>query len=138
MDASKAAGLPEISFFEVGFEPMDAMHREFRDLLVELARGERDQGEALLALHEHLIRHCSQEEQWMRESNFPACACHQREHEMLLEVVAEVRRRVDAGDAEIGRRLAAELPPWFELHANAMDAGLAIHLRDVVAAQPAD
>ena len=70
----------------------------------------------------------------MRESNFPACQCHQNEHEMLLEVIAEVRRRFDAGDSEIVARLAQELPQWFEVHANAMDAALAVHLREWEAA----
>ena len=65
----------------------------------------------------------------MRETAFPACACHAREHEMALDVVAEVRRRHDAGDAEIADRLAEELPQWFAVHAAAMDAGLAEYLR---------
>jgi len=123
-------GVTDFGYFEVGYEPMDEIHREFHDLLAELAEP-GDQGEKLLALHEHLLRHCAKEERWMRDSNFPACACHQREHEMLLEVVAEVRRRFDAGDSEIVDRLARELPQWFEVHANAMDAGLAVHLRNV-------
>jgi hemerythrin len=123
-------GVSDIGYFAVGFEPMDRIHREFHDLLVALGQP-GDQGEILLSLHEHLLRHCAQEERWMLESRFPACACHQREHEMLLEVVAEVRRRFDAGDSEIVARLAHELPEWFEAHANAMDASLAVHLRNL-------
>jgi hemerythrin-like metal-binding protein len=125
-----AQSVSDFGYFEVGYEPMDEIHREFHDLLQELA-DPGDQGEKLLALHEHLLHHCAREERWMRESNFPACACHQREHEMLLEVVAEVRRRFDSGDSEIVVRLARELPQWFAVHANAMDAGLAVHLRGV-------
>jgi len=123
----------DLGYFEVGFEPMDAIHREFHDLLAQLSEP-GDQGEKLLALHEHLLQHCAQEERWMRESNFPACACHQNEHEMLLEVVAEVRRRFDSGDSAIVVRLAEELPQWFAVHANAMDAGLAVHLRNLAQA----
>jgi hemerythrin-like metal-binding protein len=129
--------IPDFGYFEVGFTPMDEIHREFHDLLVGLAEP-GDQGEKLLALHEHLLRHCAQEERWMQETNFPACACHQREHEMLLEVVAEVRRRFDSGDSEIVVRLARELPQWFAVHANAMDAGLAVHLRNVAEAAGAN
>jgi len=126
---SSEQAVSDFGYFEVGFAPMDAVHREFHGLLAALKEA-GDEGEKLLALHEHLLRHCSQEERWMRESNFPACECHQREHEMLLEVVAEVRRRFDAGDSEIVGRLAQELPQWFELHANSMDAALAVHLRE--------
>ncbi|SPE20043.1 Bacteriohemerythrin (modular protein) [Burkholderiales bacterium] len=127
----------DFGYFEVGFEPMDALHREFHDLLAAMQQP-GDEGEKLLALHEHLLRHCSQEERWMRESSFPARDCHESEHEMLLEVVAEVRRRFDAGDSEIVIRLAQELPHWFEVHANTMDAALAVHLRGLEgAAAPA-
>jgi len=124
-----AQTVTDFGYFEVGYEPMDALHREFHDLLAALQQP-GDEGENLLALHEHLLRHCSQEERWMRASKFPACDCHEAEHEMLLEVVAEVRRRFDAGDSEIVTRLAQELPQWFEVHANTMDAALAVHLRD--------
>jgi len=130
---NRSQALAGFGYFEVGYAPMDALHREFHDLLADLQQP-GDEGEKLLALHEHLLRHCSQEESWMRGSNFPACACHAREHEMLLEVVAEVRRRFDAGDSDIVTRLSQELPQWFELHASAMDAALAEHLRGADAA----
>jgi len=127
-ETAPAAG--DYGYFEVGFEPMDVIHREFHDLVKALGEP-GDEGETLLALHEHLLRHCAQEEHWMRTTDFPSCECHRREHEMLLEVVAEVRRRFDSGDTEIVARLARELPEWFAVHANAMDAGLALHLRNL-------
>jgi hemerythrin-like metal-binding protein len=127
--ANQTGTVADLGYFAVGFAPMDAIHREFHDLLTALEEP-GDQGEKLLALHEHLLRHCSQEERWMVDSNFPACACHAREHETLLEVVSEVRRRFDAGDSDIVVSLAEELPRWFEHHANTMDAALAVHLRE--------
>ena len=130
LEMAQDAAAGDRGFFEVGFEPMDALHRDFHELMAAL-REPGDHGEKLLALHEHLLRHCSQEERWMRATNFPARAAHEREHEMLLEVVAEVRRRFDAGDSDIVARLAEELPRWFEDHANAMDAALAVHLRNL-------
>ncbi len=119
----------DLGYFAVGYQPMDLIHNEIHDLLDALDQP-GDQGEKLLALHEHLLRHCAQEERWMRESSFPAFADHAREHEMLLEVIADVRRRFDAGDSDVVHRLAEELPRWFEMHANDMDAALAVHLRD--------
>jgi hemerythrin len=44
-------------------------------------------------------------------------------------VISEVRRRCDAGDVEIVQRLAEELPTWFEVHGNTMDAALAFHMK---------
>ena len=116
-----------LGYFAVGFGPMDAIHRELHDLLGALAEP-GDQGEKLLSLHEHLLRHCAQEEHWMIESGFPSSTRHAREHETLLEVVSEVRRRFDAGDSDIVQSLAEELPRWFQQHANTMDAALAVHL----------
>ena len=131
MQTSGTDGTMQMGFFEVGYQPMDDLHREFRNLLIALASPEGGyHGETLLALHEHLLRHCAVEDRWMKGSDFPACACHRQEHEMLLEVVSEVRRRFDAGDVEVVQRLAAELPRWFEIHANTMDAALAFHLRE--------
>jgi hemerythrin len=131
MQEEASSSAVDMSFFEVGFEPMDELHREFRDLLVGLASPDGgDHGALLLKLHEHLLQHCAIEEGWMKGSDFPSCACHRQEHEMLLEVVSEVRRRFDAGDVEVVQRLAEELPRWFEIHANTMDAALAFHLRE--------
>ncbi len=137
MDTSeRGAGAPEIAFFAVGYAPMDELHEEFCDLLGALsAPTEADYGLPLVAMHEHLLRHCAAEEKWMRDADFPAFDCHKGEHDMLLEVVSEVRRRYDAGDNDIVRRLASELPRWFEVHANTMDAALAFFMKERV--QPA-
>lgn len=121
--------IADLGYFAVGFAPMDDIHREFHDLLAGLEEA-GDQGEKLLALHDHLLRHCSQEERWMIDTRFAGGAAHAREHEILLEVIAEVRRRFDAGDSDIVLRLAQELPQWFEQHANTLDAALAVHLRE--------
>jgi hemerythrin-like metal-binding protein len=131
MQQSGTGGAVAMGFFEVGYQPMDNLHRELRDLLIALSSPDAgDYGATLLDLHEHLLSHCAMEERWMTGCDFPSRACHRQEHEMLLEVISEVRRRFDAGDVEIVQRLAAELPRWFEIHANTMDAALAFHLRD--------
>ncbi len=114
--------------YEVGLEVMDESHREITALVDSLCEP-GDQGEKLLALHELLLRHCADEERWMRESAYAGAAGHQREHEMLLEVVAEVRRRFDSGDAEAVERLARQMPQWLAHHGVSMDAELAAHLR---------
>ena len=111
----------EMGFFEVGYEPMDDLHRQFRDLLMALASPDAgDYGATLLDLHEHLLSHCAMEERWMTGSDFPSRACHRQEHEVLLEVVSEVRRRFDAGDVEVvirevlSKLLPVDFPALFE------------------------
>jgi hemerythrin-like metal-binding protein len=124
-------GVREGGRFAVGVPTIDILHEECEAALAQLAgaieRGE-DPGPALIALHEHLVRHFEHEESLMAETDFPPGACHQREHVSVLEVVAEVRRRYALGDRDPAERLPAAVLEWFELHARGMDAALAAWL----------
>ncbi len=61
----------------------------------------------------------------MENTNFPPKGCHIGEHDRVLAIVQQVRQMVAGGDYAIGRRLAEELVPWFNQHAQTMDAALA-------------
>jgi hemerythrin len=85
---------------------------------------------AVDGLIEHCIEHFEQEEQWMRDSNFPPLHCHENEHKQVLQVVQEVKRRlVEEGDVDLPRRLADELPLWLENHIDTMDYALSHFLK---------
>jgi hemerythrin-like metal-binding protein len=117
-----SAGAPAIA---LGYAPIDALHAEFDACVAMLTDAPAERlPAALSALRAHLLRHFGDEQRWMRESEFPAFDCHQREHDKVLDVLAEVERRFTEGDEEVVRRLAAELPNWFTLHATTMDAAL--------------
>ncbi|MCS7100254.1 MAG: hemerythrin family protein [Burkholderiaceae bacterium] len=114
----------------VGFKPIDDLHREFQDIVDALSDpAEADTGAHLLALHEHLLRHCALEEQYMRDEGYPHYARHRRAHEQLLEAVAEMRRRYDANDLDAVRRFGPQLLQWFAAHAAQEDAPLAAFLK---------
>ena len=117
--------------FAVGVPTIDALHEECEAALGGLAeviaRGD-DAGPALAALHEHLERHFHHEESLMAESAFPPGGCHAREHQSVLEVVAEVRRRYALGERDPAERLPEAVLEWFEVHAGSMDAALAAWL----------
>lgn len=116
----------------VGFKPIDDLHREFQAILDALNDpAEAEYGEDLLALHEHLLRHCATEEQFMLQENYPHYQRHKRAHEHLLESVAEARRRFDANDLEGVHRFSTELISWFAIHAQSEDAELAGFLKGV-------
>jgi hemerythrin-like metal-binding protein len=116
----------------VGFKPIDDLHREFEQILEALNDpAEADYGEHLLALHEHLLRHCSTEELFMKQENYPHYDRHRRAHEHLLESVSDVRRKFDAGDVDAVRRYAADLINWFAIHAQSEDSELAGYLKGV-------
>lgn len=114
----------------VGFGPIDALHVEFQSLLDALIDCEdADYGQHLLDLHEHLLRHCGVEEDWMRQERYPGYARHRKQHEELLEALSDVRRRFDAGDIDAVRSFSTALLPWFATHAQTMDAPLAEFLK---------
>ena len=114
----------------VGFKPIDELHREFESILEAINDpAEADYGAHLLALHEHLLRHCATEESFMLQESYPHYARHKRAHEHLLDSISDVRRRLDAGDTESVRRYAADLMSWFAIHAESEDAELAAFLK---------
>ena len=116
----------------VGFKPIDDLHREFQAILDALNDpAEADFGEDLLALHEHMLRHCATEEQFMLQENYPHYERHKRAHEHLLESVAEARRRFDSNDLDGVHRFSTELMSWFAIHAQSEDAELAGFLKGV-------
>jgi hemerythrin len=116
----------------VGFKPIDDLHREFQAILDALNDpAEAEFGEDLLALHEHLLRHCGTEEQFMLQENYPHYQRHKRAHEHLLESVADARRKFDGNDIDAVRRYAADLISWFTIHAQSEDAELAGFLKGV-------
>lgn len=117
-----SAGAPAIA---LGYAPIDALHAEFEARVAAFEGAPAAALPAAIAeLRAHLVRHFGDEERWMRESEFPPFGCHKREHDKVLEVLAEVERRLAGGDEQVVRRLAAELPHWFALHATTMDAAL--------------
>src|SRR5512144_3427389 len=114
----------------VGFGPIDELHREFQMLLDRLIDGEDAYyGQHLLELHEHLLRHCGAEEDWMRQERYTGYMKHKQEHEKLLESLSEVRRKFDAGDLDSVQAFSSDLLPWFAIHAQTMDAPLAEFLK---------
>jgi hemerythrin len=116
----------------VGQNVMDDTHREFVAQLNRVAASADT--EVLAALDEfiaHTEAHFGQEEAWMESLTFPPRGCHRGEHEKILETAREVRKRVAAGDARLGRVLAEALAEWFPQHAASMDAVLALYMNDV-------
>lgn len=66
----------------------------------------------------------------MEELAFPPLACHVREHEGVLEIAREVRRRAADGEPSYGKILAQGVAEWFANHANSMDLVLAQYIKE--------
>lgn len=113
----------------LGQNIMDDTHREFVEQLNRVGTA-TDAGvlAALDVFIRHTQAHFTQEEVWMEKLQFAPLGCHRGEHEKILETTLEVRKRVAAGDVELGRKLAEALAEWFPQHALSMDAMLAMHI----------
>ena len=109
---------------------IDATHREFVELLgcVEAAL-DGEVGALAAALDDfitHTEGHFAQENDWMLRVGFGEGHCHGSEHAQVLELMHEVRRRLQAqGDVQVVRSLVPALAQWFPIHAGSLDAGLA-------------
>src|SRR5690606_25461803 len=110
--------------------PMDETHREFVDCYNAVASAApEDFLPAFDRLIAHTVAHFDLENGWMAAVDFPGC--HRGEHDRVLAVMHDIRKRVEKGDMFLGRRLIEELPAWFENHVNGMDAALAFHLDSI-------
>ena len=114
----------------VGVDRMDDVHAEFAEVYNALARA-TDAGfvEALDRLIAHCEDHFAMENAWMAVTDFPGC--HRAEHDRVLSVISDIRRRALKGDLALGRQLVKEIPDWFAIHATGMDAALAFFLKGI-------
>ena len=111
---------------------MDETHREFIELLNRLA--EAPETEMLAVLDEfiaHTEAHFSQEQRWMEKMSFPPTECHVNDHQGVLQVAYEVRKRAAAGETRFGPALARAVAEWFATHAGSMDHVLALYMKEV-------
>jgi len=110
----------------LGHEPMDAVHREFVDVVAALQRSDdANLPTALDRVIEHLRSHFGDEDEQMRQTEFPPRECHIDEHAAVLRSAEEVRARVAVGDCDAARSFTAALADWFPGHATHLDSALA-------------
>jgi hemerythrin-like metal-binding protein len=127
-----ATGLSWNPRLQTGDERMDDTHEEFVDMLNRLIATPAD--EQLPLYREfiaHTVEHFAQEERWMLATGFAPDNCHASHHATILETMNAVVDHYQQGDTEIIGRLAEALAEWFPQHAASMDAGLALHLKEV-------
>lgn len=114
----------------LGLTQMDDTHHEFVDLLASVVNAaDADLLPRWRSLIEHTDAHFGQEDRWMKDTGFSSTNCHTTQHKVVLQVMREGDTRGSAGELAVVRQMAAELGTWFPMHAQAMDAALALHLR---------
>ncbi|MCB4363927.1 hypothetical protein KIH07_09290 [Hydrogenophaga taeniospiralis] len=126
------AGLDWSPQLQTGDARMDDTHEEFVVMLNELLATPHDQQLPLYRTFvAHTVEHFAQEERWMLATGFAADNCHASHHATILDTLRAVVEHYEQGDTEIISRLAEALVEWFPQHAASMDAGLALHMKDV-------
>nr|WP_246309167.1 hemerythrin domain-containing protein [Hydrogenophaga aromaticivorans] len=117
---------------QTGDDRMDETHEEFVTMLNQLlATPQAQQLPLYREFVEHTAAHFAQEERWMLATGFTADNCHASHHATIMETLHAVIPHYQNDDPEIITRLAEALVEWFPQHAASMDAGLALHLKDV-------
>ncbi|MBU4519648.1 MAG: hemerythrin domain-containing protein [Gammaproteobacteria bacterium] len=131
-EAPVTTGLEWAPGLQTGDARMDETHEEFVTLLNQLLATPQDQQLPLYReFVEHTAAHFAQEERWMLATGFTADNCHASHHATIMETLHAVIPHYQNDDPEIITRLAEALVEWFPQHAASMDAGLALHLKDV-------
>ncbi len=126
MTSTAAKQIPWQEEWTLNYPKMDETHHEFiAEINHMLAVPDAEMLAAVDQFIAHTVAHFEQERVWMENTNFPPKGCHIGEHDRVLAIVQQVRQMVEGGDYAIGRRLAEELVPWFNQHAQTMDAALA-------------
>lgn len=110
----------------LGYGPMDERHIEFARLLSRFSASTATVDlKALQEVHDHLVTHFGEENNWMLETDFPARVCHMDEHAAVLRSSEEVLDLAREGDFSAARSILAELAAWFPGHADYLDSALA-------------
>jgi hemerythrin-like metal-binding protein len=109
---------------------MDRTHQEFVSLLADVQNAPDAQAlEAWQTLLAHTEAHFDQEDAWMRATGFAQDNCHSVQHHVVLREMRDAQHWPHDARARGLRRLADQLAAWFAVHAQTMDAALALHLR---------
>ncbi|MEZ5701504.1 MAG: hemerythrin domain-containing protein [Burkholderiaceae bacterium] len=114
----------------LGFEPMDATHREFVDLLAKTqAADDADLSNCWRAVIEHTQDHFAREDRWMKKYRFATAENHILQHRVVLNLMHEGLVFARTGQFNAVREMAGELASWFSKHTQSQDAALALHMR---------
>lgn len=118
-----------IDDLKVGQDFMDEDHEAFVALLNRLAVADDAAFPALFAaLLHHTEEHFAREEVLMKRIGFFAFDCHKGEHTRVLEEMRHFMAHAQAGRLDMARAYVVDqVPGWFVLHRNTMDAATAAY-----------
>ena len=116
--------------FSVGNAAVDHEHRELIGLINQVHAGIRaDAGhDSLVAglgeIYAQIAAHFALEEKIMRDAGYADLGPHKRDHEALLDQLADIIDHVETGSRLDEHDLSARLSRWFTEHFGTHDAKL--------------
>jgi hemerythrin len=116
--------------FDIGIYEIDLQHRSLVSIanqLYDAIEADRAPGTVEWILEELLLytrMHFQTEEQYMQRYEPADSARHKREHGELLKAMRRLKRKLAAGDDEVGDELLAFLSAWLADHLKGSDRSL--------------
>lgn len=113
--------------FSVLVDEMDEQHKKWVGLINELhasllGEGERvEPAEILREMLAYVDFHFKEEEQLMRNINYPNYIEHKRAHEAFIARLNNMEQDIEAGNIILGTQLMSVLKNWLEDHIASMD-----------------
>ncbi len=126
--------------YSVQNNEMDQEHRQIIALLNKLhdAMGVGKSKEALPAVFDSLVQytktHFANEEILLQKHNYPGLVGQKRQHQVLIEKVAQLQKQVLDGDVSAGMRTYDFLKQWLVEHIQGSDKeyGVFLHNKGVL------
>lgn len=116
--------------FSVGNAEVDHEHRELIDLINRVHAGIRDGADrdrltaGLGEIYAQIAAHFALEEKIMRAAGYADFRTHKKDHESLLDQIADIIDSVEIGNALDEQALSSRLNRWFTEHFRTHDAKL--------------
>jgi hemerythrin-like metal-binding protein len=110
------------NIYSVGVTSIDNQHRRLFDIAnrFHAAYINRDGRPVLTAIFKELVNytatHFADEEQLMREHNFPDYPEHKAQHDKLVRLVLVYQEQFERGDADIEQRAMNFIKTWLNGH----------------------
>lgn len=120
--------------YSVDVNEVDGQHQEiFRlanELDASLSQDRAVVGEKLKALVDYVVEHFETEEKYMQETGYPNYESHKKAHDTLVEQVAGIQAKFNAGEAEITGEITAFVRDWLYQHIPNIDKQYSSHFNE--------
>ena len=108
--------------YNINIPNIDSQHRRLIDLINELAQAKEDKkdsqihGKILTELVAYTQTHFKEEEDFMKEINYPGLQEHEAQHKILINQVIDVLQNYKRGYTDISDKVLYILNSWLINH----------------------